>query len=222
MKIIIYTAIYWNYDELLPIVPQDMECEFILFTDRPRYTKDRRVVIKDFQWIPNHLKSRYMKTHSHSLAWTNDWISIWIDGNVIIKRPDFVRTLVEAYKWWILCIKNDERDSIIEEMDNLKTRDRFKDQWDKIEEQRQFYIEDWYKFDNGFSWNSILVRDNSPDIAKFNELWWNQIIEYCYRDMLSMEYCAWKTWVSIHHLPREGRNNEYMEIWYHSVLSANK
>jgi hypothetical protein len=93
----VYTAIFNNYDELLPVIPQDVECQFILFTDRQRYTDQWKIVIKDFDGIPNHLKSRYIKTHSHSLLKVKDGISIRIDGNVIIKRPDFVSEIVRQY-----------------------------------------------------------------------------------------------------------------------------
>lgn len=213
--ITVYTAIFNWYDELLPVIPQDIACNFVLFTDRPRYTNQWKlhINIPELEWLPPHLKSRYCKTHSHSLI---DWPSIWIDGNVIIKRPDFVRTILNQYEWWLLCLKNDERNSIAEEMDILWTKARFKDDVDKIEEQRQAYIEDWYKFDNGLSWNCILMRDNTPEIAKFNELWREEINKHCYRDMLSMEYCSRKTWVPIHHLPRVGVQNDYMNTRYHA------
>lgn len=218
--ITIYTAIFDNYDELLPVIQQDIECRFILFTDRPRYTNQRgiKINIPEVEWLSPHLKSRYIKTHSHTLI---DWPSIWIDWNVVIDRPDFVRTILEQYKWWFLCIKNNERNSIAEEMDILITKDRFKDDIDKIEEQRQAYIEDWYKFDNWLSWNCVLMRDNTEDVARFNELWWEQIQKYCYRDMLSMEYCSWKTWVPIHHLPWKWVFNDYMHTRYHHNLPLN-
>lgn len=219
--ITIYTSIFNNYDELLPVIPQDIECNFILFTDRPRYTNQWWIKqnIPEIEWLPPHLKSRYIKTHSHTLI---EWPSIWIDWNVLIKRPDFVRTIVEQYKWWVLCLKNDERNSIAEEMDILITKDRFKNDIELIEKQKQNYINDWYKFDNWFSWNCIMMRDNTPEIAEFNELWRNEINKHCYRDMLSMEYCSWKTSVPIYHLPRVWVQNDYMWTWYHSVPNLYK
>lgn len=213
--ITVYSAIYWWYDQLMPIIKQDIECRFVLFTDRHYYSKDWQVVIKDFDGIPNHLKSRFIKTHSHTLLAGQ---TIWIDGNVIIDRPDFVRNIVEQYKWWVLCLQNDERNSIAEEMDILKTKDRFQDQIKKIEQQREFYIKEWYKFDNWFSWNCVLMRDNTQDIARFNEMRWNQIIEYSYRDMLSMEFVSWYTKVPIYHLDWKWVNNGFMHTRYHLYL----
>jgi len=218
--ITVYTAIYWAYDQLLPIVPQDIECQFIVFTDRQYYSKDRKVAIKDFNGIPNHLKSRYIKTHSHSLPFVKDDFSIWIDGNVVIKRPDFVRKIAEAYKGWILCLKNDERNSIAEEMDILFTKERFKDQRAKIEEQRDYYKNTGYGFDNWFSWNCIMARDNSPEVAKFNSIRRDHIIQYSYRDMLSMEYVSRYTHTPIHHLEWKWVDNEYMTTRFHLWLKT--
>jgi hypothetical protein len=65
---------------------------------------------------------------------------------------------------------------------------RFNDQHKWIDNQQKFYELEGYKYDNEFSWNMVLARADTPGNKECNELRRNMIIEYCYRDMLSMEY----------------------------------
>ncbi len=212
----VYTAIYWWYDVPIPFVKQDMDCRFICFTDKQYYT-EWDLVIKDFN-LPDHLKSRYCKTHSHSLPFVKDWLSIWVDGNVVIDRPDFVSEIVKNYKWGFLCIKNDERGNIKEEMDILRTKERFQDQIGRMDKLEEFYKNEWYNYDNWLSRNCVVARENTLDIVEANRLWWDMILEYSYRDMLSMEYVSRKTKTPIHHLTWEWVQNKYMHTRYHLNL----
>ena len=213
--ITVYSAIYNNYDDLLAFPEQDIDCQFILFTDRPYYSAQRKMNIyhsEEFDQVSDNLKARYIKTHSHILDWVKDWLSLWIDGNTIIKSPSTVRKIVENYKERILCFKHFERENVLEEMERLQSLEKFSWEKDKIEIQKKRYIADWYKFDNGLSCSGVMLRDNSRQTEEFNEMRRKEISENSVRDQVSMHYCAWKLWMIIDYFPREYPKNEY--IWY--------
>lgn len=214
----IYTAIFNNYDELLPIPSQDIECRFILFTDRPWYTDvwGVKINIPEIEWLPPKLKSGYIKTHSHSLI---DWPSLWIDGNIILKRPDTIGKIIEQHTKWILCFKHFERDNLEEELNHLIKLDIF--DTDKLKKQLEDYKKDWYKFDNWLSCSAVLYRENTPKIARFNEMRWKHLNKYSYRDQASMHYCAWKNGVPINYVKESFPDNIYIWYRYHAKIKHN-
>ena len=49
-----------------------------------------------------------------------------------------------------------------------------------------------YPLNNGLRSGFLIVRRHTPKIAKFNELWWNEVDRGSVRDQLSIDYALWK------------------------------
>lgn len=116
-KIIIYTCITSGYDELNPVYFNDEEISYVCFTD---YTN-----IKSHGWeirpLPVNfnspaLSNRYVKMHPHIL-FTESSISLYIDGNISIKR-NIKNTIIEALNERAIALyQHPFRKSIAEECD---------------------------------------------------------------------------------------------------------
>lgn len=56
----------------------------------------------------------------------------------------------------------------------------------------------------------ILVRENTPAVTAFNELWDAEIQQHLGDNtQLSLDYAAWKTGIGVHHLHGVRKNNPY-------------
>ncbi len=56
----------------------------------------------------------------------------------------------------------------------------------------------------------ILVRQNNPRVTAFNELWDSEIRKHPGDNtQLSIDYCAWKTGIGVHHLQGVRKDNPY-------------
>ncbi len=56
----------------------------------------------------------------------------------------------------------------------------------------------------------ILVRQNNPRVTAFNELWDSEIRTHPGDNtQLSLDYCAWKTGIGVHHLQGVRKDNPY-------------
>lgn len=59
----------------------------------------------------------------------------------------------------------------------------------------------------------LLVRWQTPLVQRFNRLWQAEVAKHTLRDQLSVDYCAWKTGITIRHLPGHYRENVFAK--YH-------
>jgi hypothetical protein len=56
----------------------------------------------------------------------------------------------------------------------------------------------------------VLVRQNTPTVTAFNELWDAEIRQHPGDNtQLSLDYCAWKTGIGVHHLSGARHGNPY-------------
>ncbi len=85
-KVIIYTAIFGGYDELVEpdYIPED--CDFVCFTDSTHFKSDvwDIRVVKPYYEEPVR-NSRYYKTKPH-VFFPDYEISLWIDGTINVKN----------------------------------------------------------------------------------------------------------------------------------------
>jgi hypothetical protein len=102
-RICIYTAIYGGYDDLKPIVDQDVPCDFVCFTDRELVNPGGwQIFHVEMQENHPRMRAKFFKLLSHrifrhgqlqlGLPWYRRWLprrrytsTIWIDGSVKVK-----------------------------------------------------------------------------------------------------------------------------------------
>ena len=187
-KIVIYTCITGNYDNLIE-QPYFDNCDYVCYTD-----KEISSTIWEIRPIPENLlkfslvkQQRYIKTHPHEFFKEYD-ISIWIDGNVeIISNPSSL--IDKKYDIKLPChpIRNclyDEANICIK----LK-----KDVKDVIMQQTTKYRREGFPKKFGLPQTNIIIRKhNSRKCIKFMNSWWAEIEKGSHRDQLSFSYIQWK------------------------------
>lgn len=216
-KIAVYTAIFGEYDILLPPVISG-EADYIIFSDRefipPAPWQLRLVRIPD--GTDYRHASRYYFTQSTITQVCADYdITIMHGGNAQLKvNPEVFLPFIESTD--IASFKHPDRDSVYNEpwACNILGLDTYKN----MNPQMNRYKEDGF---NGspFSACILLIRRNTPAIRDFESLWWKEVRDGSYRDQLSFDYCRWKKGLGITYIPGHCFKSDYLIINAHNRIN---
>ena len=191
MKIALYTVNVGGYDT--PIEPPKIDgVDMFMFTDSP-FDSESWTMKEVPKVIENNRKtSRYPKINSHIMFPDYDY-TIYIDSNMFInKHPLFFIDNFLRDNTDIALHANPYRSCLYEEAKEI--RDVLKYEKPEIVDAEVEYIrKEGYPENNGLGACHLLVRRNTPDIKRLNEVWWSMVENYSYRDQLSFNYSCWKT-----------------------------
>lgn len=194
-KIVIYTTITNDYDNLLEPLVKDDDFEFIYYSDKPRINNP--ISIWSFRKLIKECESpirtaRYHKTNPHLLFPEND-ISIWMDSNLQIIDNSFfkdIKRFLNSNQLWG-GIKHPFRNCIYDEANCCIVNNRIN--YHETKRQIDFLKSSGFPHKNGLMETNILVRrHHDPLIIKLDELWWEMINKFTHRDQLSQQYVFWK------------------------------
>lgn len=223
-KKVVYTSVFGNYDDVVePKLPEgwDWKC-FSEQNSLPIYEDNMRNA-KRYKILPH----RFLKEYE---------ISIYIDGNYIIKRD--VNELVDKYLNGVNAVFHnhdsqpayDKRNCIYDEArtilmfgeKNMKiTPERgmknYKDNPEIIVNQMKRYVNDNYPEQNGLITGGVILRrHNEKDCIKVMEDWWKEIRYGSKRDQLSFNYVAWKNKFKFNYMNSDCRDNSYFYLDKHT------
>ncbi|MCK5017019.1 MAG: DUF616 domain-containing protein [Candidatus Peribacteraceae bacterium] len=219
--VIVYTCNIGHYDLFRNIFPKPNDrVKYVYFTDEDEAPVNGWKVIKvDRSVIDNPRKlARYYKINSHKVLPPHD-ISLWLDARYIIDTDAVYKFIVKFKKNDISCFSYpyDKRDCLYKEaiicatngMSNLKL----------IYNQVARYRDEGFPKHYGLFATGIMIRQNTNKVAKFNEIWWNEIENYSHRDQISQCYASWKAEVPITPIQSDGNvyKNEIAFVYKHRV-----
>ena len=227
MKKVIYTSIIGGYDELEEPkhIPKDFD--FICFTDQKINKSNSVWEIR--QVLPlyedNTRTARKYKILPHRFLSEYD-LSIWIDGNFIVKSDvnPFIRDYLLKHN--MACFDHiscdDKRNCVFQEANAIFSLGQergktFKDNPHLIKSQMEKYISENYPSNNGLISSGLLLRNhNKIDVIKLMEDWWCELKYGSKRDQLSFNYVAWKNNFNFKYINKNIRNNEFFYMKKHS------
>jgi len=214
-KIVIYTAIFGPYDDLIPQrkIPG---VDYICFTDQPFKSKTWKVVYVEPKFEDTPRNSRRFKILPHLFLQEYDY-SVFMDGNYLVKRDirNFVNSGLKEHKMMIYdhnqC--SDARNCVYDEYEALlelgKETGNYKDDPEVMQQQMNKYRSDNYPENNGLIFSAVLIRrHNDPEVIKLMEKWWSELENGSKRDQLSFNYSAWKMNFKPYYISGNLRDNE--------------
>lgn len=186
---IIYTAIIGDYDTLLePIMPG----KYVAFVDREMDVPGWEIRKVDVVGDDPVRTARRFKCLSHWYFADQD-ATIWIDGKVQLAVPPEV-----LVKEWLadadlavfdhparFCLYDEAKQCV-----HWKIGDA-----DRIKKQVLRYDKEGFPIDQGLAETRVVVRRNTPEITRFNEIWWTEVKRGSTRDQISFPYAAWRAGV---------------------------
>jgi len=181
--IMIYTAIFGNYDTLRPA-----RYPSLCFTDgkmSPVTGWDYKTIFadKDPKWANRHCK---ILVHEH----LNTEYSIYHDGNIeMLVDPH------EAIERWlrdtdIAVFAHPTRNCVYDEAEACIREG--KAQAGAVHSQMKRYRREGYPEGAGLAACWVLIRRHTSEMKRLNELWWEEYNEGAKRDQLSFNHACWK------------------------------
>ncbi len=190
-KIVVYTAIFDNYDPLWSPKYKSESCDYVCFSDNQKLrTKTWTLAQLSSEHLPPALLNRKVKILPH-LYFPDYEYSIYIDGNIEIIGD--MEELVNKYikDNLMACSQHQKRNCIYEEAE--KCIELGKGDAHRIRRQMLNYRKVGYPKNFGLTDNSILLRrHNEPAVVKVMEDWWSELQNGSMRDQLSFNFVAWK------------------------------
>jgi hypothetical protein len=240
MKTVIYSCVTGQYDNVLETLLKsqaysDDDTDFVLFSDRPDLVESG--VGQEFRQVGGHLTwkilpvkyqhpvcnvrtARWHKINSH-LAVPEYDRSVWVDGSQRLREVNLRKELVEPYFALpestqmkpIASFKHPDRTCVYQEA--VACRKLKKDNPTIIAKQMQAYQAEGYPPYNGMVETACVVRNNSPLVSQFNEIWWDQIEKFSRRDQLGFNYTSWKTGIAYGRIRGHRAQSPYFEFIPH-------
>jgi hypothetical protein len=208
-KLVVYTSITGNYDDLKEPLFRCPDIDYVCFTNNRSIKSD----IWNVEYISSetldnmHLAKRVKLFPHEYLSGFNT--SVWVDGKFQIKSD--IRKYISKYERTepILCFPHFSRACIYEEA-GCCVLNRIGNKKDIIH-QIAFYEREGYPVDNGLYEMGCIVRNHNDDeVIKIMEEWWKEIEKFSYRDQISFPYVCWKNDFKPDICDQDIYNNEWL------------
>ncbi|UVF18364.1 DUF616 domain-containing protein [Microvirga terrae] len=191
-RIVLYTAIFGEYDNLLLPDRIDPDVDYVCFTDRPRndYGVWQMRAVPYYHSDPTRI-ARWVKTHPHELFPDHE-VAIWLDANIILKGDiHHYIGLVAGKDADLGLIAHPHRACFYDEAEACKRLS--KDSAKLIDRQVKEYRNAGLPlkqplFETGF----MIVPLRKQDTADALHLWWRQIEIYSRRDQLGLAWVNYR------------------------------
>lgn len=198
--IVAYTAIFGGSDSLKEAPPAD-RC--VCFTDGDVAIKTGWEIVRRDVGDRGRRAARVLKMSPHELFPAAS-ASVWVDGSIQI--DDWDRLIRDAADADVACFSHPDRSTCYDEGETV-IRLRIAHAV-KVRAALQVYRSEGFE-PKTLSTTGLLYRRNTPRVNGFNDLWRDHLDAYGTNDQVHVDYCAWKSGVSITHLTGHYRANPY-------------
>lgn len=191
---VVYTAVFGGYDTVrAPEHPGN--ARWVCITDGDVAPKPWHTVsLAPWVWGDQRRRARGYKVRSH--RYFTDSVVVWLDGNVTLRVPpeELLHYIEDAD---IAAVKHFREDHYAEAE---KCIELGKGSPGRIAEQVAVYQEAGCP-PCPVTANFLMVRRQTPAVARLNSMWWRQIRLYSVRDQISLPYCLWHLGMPIALIP---------------------
>jgi hypothetical protein len=215
-RLVVYTALFGDYDDLIEPKEKFEGCDFICFTDQKHLTSDIWEIrlTEECDFPPNMMNRKY-KILPHLFLSEYEW-SLYVDTNIaILGNPmDLANKYLSMYHMAVP--KHFARDCVYEEAKECVILGKTK--YDETQKQMVRYKNEGFQKNFGLGENNILFRKhNSDNIIKLMNDWWEELNTQTKRDQLSLAYVLWKNGENFNFMDESAREGKgYFEYVLHN------
>ena len=187
MKIAVITAIFGGMETPKPFCPQSVECDRIVITEA-----NTPVPLPN---LPPRLQAKYFKLQAYRV-WPQYDAFVWIDGNIEVTHPDFVRDMTDGIHRTIRIQRHHERQTIGQEITHILASEnpyvtvRYGAQ--PLAQEYDAYLADGMPEDAPLYSCNIFAFDNSIGNMFFFSEWWNLVLQWSWFDQSAFSFLAHK------------------------------
>lgn len=195
-KIVLFTALTGQYDNLNQPKVIDPDFEYICFTDNA--LNNKRNGIWEIRNIPDvssdrKILSRYPKMHPHLLLNDFDY-SVYIDANVVILDDTLYKSIKEliSKRVCLAGMKHQEVGCAYVEGLRIYTIGKERNIKEIIRTLR-FLKREGFPYNYGMYEANVIFRNHHvANVIRQCELWWDCYLKYVKRDQITYPYTLWK------------------------------
>lgn len=215
-RIVVYTAIFNNYDWLKdPHIVSD-KVDYVCFTDSDTLKSDiwKIVVVKERDISPSLLNRKIKLLYPYTYFKDYDY-SLYVDGSVMIKSDvyEFLNKYV-VNDPLLMNFQHPGNDCIFVEIDNCVKEGL--GNAEKLKEQYDVYKADGMPSHYGLSDNKIILRKNCEEGYTLMSEWFDHVCNYSGRDQVCLSYVLWKHGLKYNFFDEVIEQNQYFETWPHN------
>lgn len=186
-KIAVITAVFGGMDAPKPFVEQSVECDRIYITP-----ENSPFPLPN---LPPRLQAKYFKLQAHRI-WPQYDVFVWIDGNIEITDPGFVKKITDRLSGEICIQRHHERTTIKEEIEFILNSEnpyvtaRYGNQ--PLKEEYGFYLRFGMPEDAALFACNIFAWSVSEKTKAFFDLWWGLVLQWSWFDQSAFSYLAYQ------------------------------
>lgn len=213
-RLVVYTALFGDYDELIDPPEMFSGCDFVCFTDQAHLKSDAWEVrfIKDSDLPPNMMNRKYKILPHYFLSEYE--FSLYVDANVEVKKnpSDLLVKYVDDHLFYVP--KHPRRNCLYSEA--IACSVVGKANKTLVDQQVRYYLNNKFPKKFGLSENNVLLRrHNDPIVIDVMEDWWGILNEFAPRDQLSLSYVLWKKNLRYKFMDESARNVN--DLYFYAV-----
>lgn len=187
-KIVYYTAVFGNYDTLLPPDIIDPDIDYVCFSNQAQndYGIWQIKASPYYHTDPTRV-ARYIKTHPHEL-FPNHEVAIWLDANIRLRKDvkTYISKLDSAHQHFGL-IPHPHRSCFFEEAEACKRLK--KDNSKGLNRQIEYYRNNGIEPHSGlYETGFMIVCLKNASLREMFVTWWQHIEQYSRRDQLALSW----------------------------------
>lgn len=217
-KIVVYSCLFGDYEELKEPDVADPNVEYIIFTDnKDLVSKKWRIVVIENLSDNVRKASRLPKILPHKYLSDHD-ISIYVDASFYIMASDIVEMAIECLDGKDIALyEHKNRVCTYDEIRHVRSDPTRKVDGDICDRHLEKLETEGFPEKYGLFENGLIVRRNTEQIKQLNELWWSEYKNGAERDQFSFMYCVWKLGVDVNSISvgHEIRKNPYVKFNAH-------
>jgi hypothetical protein len=189
-KVCIYTTLFGDIDDLLPVLFPGGGIDYICFTDRERNTPGWRQIIANPGQTNDTLNAKTFKILPHRYLAEYDY-SMFVDANTLFlgrieEFVEFCKANGDFVMW-----RHPYRTDLFLESCAIIGHGRHEPE--AIISQISHYAEQGIEKNSGlFEASFIWRRHGAEDVRAFMEKWWAEIMAHSSRDQISLGYLVWR------------------------------
>jgi hypothetical protein len=196
--IAVITSIYGGYDQPAAPAPQDVDCDWLLVTDRQADCWPWKTIVEPRPGLHPRLAAKVAKCRPD--WYTDADITIWVDGHVRIGHPGFVGWAAGSLGHASVAqLRHPQRQRIAEEAALSARLPKYAGQ--PVAAQAAHYLEGGFPDGWGLWAAGIIVRRTSPAVRVLGDGWLAEQARWSLQDQVSEAPLLWRSGVEIADLP---------------------
>jgi hypothetical protein len=203
--LVIYTALFGDYDELIDPPEKFENCDFVCFTDQKDLKSDvweiRLVAECD---LASNMMNRKYKINPH-LFLADYCVSLYIDANIRLLSSPFNLVSKCVLESNLSAPLHPLRTCLYEE--GVACLSLNKAPKERVLSQLESYQYEGFPRNYGLAEMNIIIRKHlHDDVVRLMESWWTEINTQSQRDQLSFMYVVWRQGILIKKMKENARS----------------